>query len=247
MSRQPRHRAWDAFDALRARSRQAALASAEVGRELGWFTLYAAVSALLWAIGWWIAWMSEEGLLDLEALAWIAPFSPIFVAWVASWFWLVHAGWSGEPLIKPGGAVPRRWVRARVLYLVLVTVVGGLTVFSLGTYFLVNHDLIRITSAEGEPLDDYLATSKLFLWQFLEIIPLAGLNEALKWDEPGSERDTAAGMVVAAYILVILIPVVATITGAFRHTTPHGSESQEPSARPVQSGRSEEQPPAPPA
>jgi hypothetical protein len=219
----------------------------EIGRELGWFMLYAAVSALMWAIGWWIAWMSEEGLLDLEALAFIAPFSPIILGWVVFWFLLVQAGWSGEPLIKPGGAVSRRWVRARVLYFVLVTVVGGLTVFSLGTYFLANHDLIRITSAAGEPLDDYLATSQLFLWQFLEMIPLADLNEALKWDEPGSERDTAAGIVVAAYILVILIPVVATITGAFRHTTPRGSESQQPSARPVQSGRLEEQRPAPPA
>jgi hypothetical protein len=183
-----------------------------------WFILAAVVSFAIWGL---CGLAARSGRLAEPWESVVGVATVVLTAFfIASWYEVIRAAWTGEPIIKPRPGEPRREMLARDFSLALWTLAWGLSLFALLAVYLVEDKLIRIASADGEPLDDYTAMSKAFLWQLLEVIPLAGVKKALAWDDPGPERNIAGGLVVLGFVLIALIPMIAWITGAFARRKP---------------------------
>ena len=61
--------------------------------------------------------------------------------------------------------------------------------------------------------------SALYVWHLLNVIPGADIKDTVPWDEPGRNRDRAAGILLVVFKLALLVPVLAALRGVLKART----------------------------
>jgi hypothetical protein len=182
-----------------------------------WPLLLPILLGVLWGVGWSLAALAGAGdvvLLIFALLMWAAAVY-VFVEGLSA---VVRHLWSGQPLSGQGedlsGAVEESGterVVGEVAWLCLMWAYG-LVVFSLAAFLLEEIGAARF----GPPASGsvgYVALSEIFLWHALDLVPLAGVPDTMKWAEPAPGRNVVAGLLIVGYKLVVIAPLVAAVVG----------------------------------
>jgi hypothetical protein len=83
--------------------------------------------------------------------------------------------------------------------------------FSWATFLLAERDLVRFLP--GADLSDSEAILGLYLWHFLDAVPLLEVPATLSWERPLVYDDARVGLLVLAFKVVVIVPVLAAFTG----------------------------------
>ncbi len=86
-------------------------------------------------------------------------------------------------------------------------------------YMLATRDVVEFTTPGGDPVTAPGQLADLFVWHSFEQVPVLGVNDTLQWDAP-LQYASGAGVLVLAFKLMILLPLVPVFVAAFRHRPP---------------------------
>jgi hypothetical protein len=177
-----------------------------------WPLLAILVLAGLWAVGWFFAdqWTKVDGAL-VQIMLLAAALGYLTAMFVEQFVEVIGHLWYGRPLLGPAAGGSRTELTARGIGVVLILWAAGFVLFALVTFFLVDISAATLATREGVSLD-YPETSEVFVWHFLDVVPLAQIPKTLKWEEPGPERDVLAGLLIVGYKVVVIAPVIAAVT-----------------------------------
>ncbi len=62
----------------------------------------------------------------------------------------------------------------------------------------------------------------LYLWEFLDAIPLAEVTDTLNWSQPLEYESPAVGAQILAFQIAIIAPIVVAVTEAWKSRTKRG-------------------------
>jgi len=99
-------------------------------------------------------------------------------------------------------------------------------------YVLVERSVVDFHAEGSTALPETGRLADFFVWHSLEQIPALSVNDTLQWDVPLQYGD-GAGVVVMAFKLLILLPLVPVFLAAVRHRRPAGEVPAAPPAPPV--------------
>jgi hypothetical protein len=99
-------------------------------------------------------------------------------------------------------------------------------------YVLVQRSVIDFHVAGSTALPETGRLADFFVWHSFEQIPALSVNDTLQWDVPLQYGD-GAGLVVMAFKVLILLPLVPVFLAAWRHRRPAGEVPAAPPTPPV--------------
>ena len=80
-------------------------------------------------------------------------------------------------------------------------------------------DVVDFHRPDGDAISGSGEIADLFVWHSFEQIPALDVNDTLQWDVP-LEYASGAGVLVLAFKLLILLPLVPVFVAAVRHRPP---------------------------
>jgi hypothetical protein len=83
--------------------------------------------------------------------------------------------------------------------------------FSSVTFVLVQNDVIFLMRGSADAVTPG-SLSDLFLWHFLEAVPLLDINETLGWAVPLTYDSAAVGWILLLFKIVVIVPVIGAFT-----------------------------------
>lgn len=157
------------------------------------------------------------GILDTEALAAQVPALLFFFILIVLLLLPIVSS-RGRRKLAEWASAGRRYI---VIFAVLLL---ATTFFAVLTGVLYQQGVLRL---EGPNLSSDTIGSEamgFYLWHLSEEIPLLNITETLRWDAPLEHRDVWGGLLVLAYKVLVIIPIVAALTirraGKDRGVTP---------------------------
>lgn len=167
-----------------------------VGASLGYYVLLR-----------WIA-TSWPLLIQVPALAFVVlpiPFLALLLGRSRSRAWVLRS-WSEFVPVGPALGL--------AFGVVLLT-----ASFAAITFVFKHHDLVELSRGRPEtPTVEEIAT--LYIWQFLQGIPLLDINDTLRWSQPLKYDDAQTGTLVLIYKLAVIVPVIGTFLTYWRREPP---------------------------
>ena len=87
--------------------------------------------------------------------------------------------------------------------------VMAVSYFSAVTYVLVSSNHVNLTNPQNSPVSAD-SIPEFYLWHFLHAIPLVKVNETLNWQAPLTYTNSAFGLMLLLFQLMVIVPVIAT-------------------------------------
>jgi hypothetical protein len=139
--------------------------------------------------------------------------------------------WAGVLLllVRPVWSEARRralWLRLRgvdrvtpFLYAFVVASVAVI-LFATLAFILSDREVIRFGTdpAAAETIAEPADALDFFVWHLLDSIPSFHVTETLRWKEPLGYTDSGVGVLLLAFKIVVLAPIVAAFAGFWRYS-----------------------------
>ena len=120
------------------------------------------------------------------------------------WAWII-SGERGEKFYKTAYEIGMTWP---FLFVSISLFLFSLPIFASLTSTLSDHGYVwfepQIPRGEWSRVQDFYA------WHFLKSIPGLDIPETLLWDTPYKFRDRLSGLILLAFKLMVIIPVIAS-------------------------------------
>lgn len=129
----------------------------------------------------------------------------VFFAILGSWAWVI----SGDRGVKLFRSLYKKGITWPFLFSIAL-LLFAIPCFASLTSTLNDHHLIKFDPAI--PPQDYSQVQDFYAWNFLESIPSLNVPETLGWDKPYKDGDALARILLLAFKLTVIIPVVGSFT-----------------------------------
>lgn len=104
----------------------------------------------------------------------------------------------------------RRFGRGAPLVYAFVLAELAIVLFATTAFVMADRELIRFdtTRARGGAITEPADTLDFFTWQMLDAIPALKIPQTLRWNEPLSYNDGRVGLLVIAFKVIAITPIV---------------------------------------